>query len=148
MGERVKLGVFVSPWVDMDAEVEVEEGDFLDSRRLRELSKEYAGAVDVSDVSPGDWRDDDNWRRGIPLEGVRLMWTEGEVLAEGVEKLGWRLEKVVPGMVGRKRVEGSVHCEAIARMWLGGAWEERGEGLRWIAGQVGRAFGERKESEE
>lgn len=145
--ERVKLGVFVSPWVEMDEEVEDQEGDFLDTKRLRELGQDYAGELDLADVSPSDWRDEYNWRSGMPLEGVRTIWSEGEVLAEGIEKFGRMLQRMAPAKVSSKRLGGSVHCEAITKMWLGDSWEERGVGLRWITEEIGIAFGVKKEWE-
>lgn len=144
--ERVKLGVFISPWVEMDADVEDEDdGDFLDMGRLRELGRDYAGELDLADVSPGEWRDEYNWRSGMPLEGVRLIWSEGEVLAEGIERLGARLQRLAPSKVGGMRMEGSVHCETITSMWLGKSWDERGVGLRWVAEEIVRAFRVKKE---
>ncbi|TGZ77119.1 alpha/beta-hydrolase [Ascodesmis nigricans] len=141
----VGLGVLVSPWVEVgEGKMGEREGeDYLDRERLREFAGLYYGPDNAAGHSiPLDSsQDGDGLKKVFPRHGITVYYSAQEILGNGIREL---IEQLREHGEVKERMIGNVHAWVVASMFLGGDWEERGEGVRAVVKDVKMAMGEER----
>lgn len=128
--ERPAFAALISPWTKLVSdENRNTASDYLDSDKLNEYGRQYAGSADPSDplISPGDCRDTALWAASLPRRGIGFYYGGSEELfGPGINELSKRLDKVGKVIC---REDGNVHAWPVAAMFLETETAKRRKGL-------------------
>ncbi|KAI5779754.1 Alpha/Beta hydrolase protein [Geopyxis carbonaria] len=134
--EKPAFATLISPWTHLVSEENKNTAsDFLDSDKLNEYGRIYAGDENPSDptVSPGDCLDMELWRAAMPTKGIAFYYGSEELFFENIKTLAKQLSTVGPVLC---REDESVHAWPFAAMFLGRDRSERRKGLDIICEDI------------